>query len=164
MTKICSKCVTEKSIEAFSKNPHVKNKLLSYCKECAEIKKVEAKEEAFREKLRIKRAEAEKRNKYLKKRVERREREDSYNKNKNLKTNYGLTDKQYKLLLISQNFSCAICGTHQSKLSRALDVDHCHTTGKIRGLLCTHCNVGLGHFKDSVDLLAKASEYLTKNY
>lgn len=61
---------------------------------------------------------------------------------------------------------CAICKQLASGMlnSRArLAVDHCHTTGKIRGLLCGGCNVGLGHFKDNPEYLANAIEYLKEN-
>jgi hypothetical protein len=45
-----------------------------------------------------------------------------------------------------------------------LSIDHCHNTGKVRGLLCDHCNKGLGLFKDNIDYLNKAIEYLKYNY
>ena len=68
--------------------------------------------------------------------------------------NYGLDKKQIEELGVN---GCNICGV----LSK-LRVDHDHLTGKIRGILCDNCNVGLGHFKDSVDLLQKGKEYLSK--
>lgn len=62
---------------------------------------------------------------------------------------------------------CNICGvkTSHSAMARSdrLCIDHCHTTGKIRGLLCGACNVGLGHFKDNVQSLENAIEYLKEN-
>lgn len=74
---------------------------------------------------------------------------------------FGLTRNQYDDLLKLQLGVCAICS--KSCISgRALAVDHCHTTKKIRGLLCMHCNQGLGMFRDSVELLDKAKEYLKK--
>ena len=51
--------------------------------------------------------------------------------------------------------ACDIC----SKVFKTLCIDHCHITGKIRGLLCSACNIGLGKFKDKPDLLKKAAEY-----
>lgn len=80
---------------------------------------------------------------------------------------YGLTPEQYQLLLDQQGGACAICGaTHaQSAVTEKwLFIDHDHTTGAVRGLLCNHCNRGLGAFKDSPDTLTKAIEYLRTRF
>ncbi len=79
----------------------------------------------------------------------------------NLKKAYGLNSEQYQKKLEYQNYGCALCGTPQS--TKALAVDHCHTTGKIRSLLCTLCNTGLGMFKDNPELLIKAADYLKEH-
>jgi len=71
-----------------------------------------------------------------------------------------ISKEQKNALLVAQDYSCAICGTEAESLQRQLSVDHNHQTNKIRGLLCTHCNVGLGYFKDNQELLAIAIEYL----
>lgn len=63
----------------------------------------------------------------------------------------------------TQNGSCKICNTHQSELKSILYVDHCHTTNKIRGLLCQHCNTLLGYAKDNVETLSLAIQYLNKH-
>ena len=80
--------------------------------------------------------------------------------------NYGITISNYKEILHKQNNVCAICGgtgneraTH-SKSKCNLVVDHCHTTSKVRGLLCHTCNTALGQFKDSKHLLQNAIKYL----
>lgn len=78
------------------------------------------------------------------------------------KKQYGITLEDYNTLFNNQNGHCAICNLHQSELSRALAVDHCHITGKIRGLLCSNCNTSLGLLKDSVLNFEKAIKYLTK--
>lgn len=57
--------------------------------------------------------------------------------------------------------SCDICGKPQ-RAGKAMCVDHCHTTGKVRGALCDMCNKGLGQFHDSVELLKKAAQYLVE--
>lgn len=81
-------------------------------------------------------------------------------KNKALKRLYGITIEQYQELLIKQSGQCAICSTDKCKTGYALSVDHCHDTGKIRGLLCFSCNTGIGKL-DSIDLLSKAINYLS---
>ena len=86
------------------------------------------------------------------------------NKNKiksaSLLRRYGITLDQYNEMFIAQSGSCLICETHQSDLKKSLGVDHCHTTGKIRGLLCDKCNVLLGLANDSIDILNKAIIHL----
>lgn len=80
----------------------------------------------------------------------------------------GSSRQEYEELLHKQNGRCAICGSkkgHTSKLGKEsnLALDHCHATGKTRGLLCGKCNRGLGWFNDSIDLLKKATDYLENN-
>lgn len=75
---------------------------------------------------------------------------------------YKLTLIEYNELSIIQNGRCAICGKHQSELTYAMSVDHCHKTGKIRGLLCGRCNTALGSFFDNVEILKNAIIYLEK--
>ena len=73
-----------------------------------------------------------------------------------------LSTFEYAKLLVEQNNACAICGIEATELKRELSVDHNHETNKIRGLLCHHCNIGLGNFKDSTTLLSVAIEYLER--
>ena len=81
--------------------------------------------------------------------------------NKRYKERYGITYDTYKEMLKEQNHKCAICGTDEVDTRNSkLCVDHCHNTGQVRKLLCHSCNCGLGHFKDSSELLIKAAEYL----
>lgn len=75
-----------------------------------------------------------------------------------IKYKYGLTPEDYLQLLESQKHCCAICGNKPEKLV----VDHCHTTGIVRGLLCIPCNTGLGKLGDSVAGLTRALNYLRK--
>lgn len=72
---------------------------------------------------------------------------------------YGLTPEDYSTILESQGGGCAICGC-PPPADRCLAVDHCHKTGKVRGILCGSCNRGLGLFKDDVVKMKKAVEYL----
>lgn len=77
-----------------------------------------------------------------------------------LKRNFGISVKEYEEMLVKQNYRCAICGKHQSEMGKVFDVDHDHSTGKVRGLLCNSCNLAIGLLKDSCDLLIKALTYL----
>ena len=79
-----------------------------------------------------------------------------------LKLKFGLTLADYNKMFIKQQGCCAICGKHQSELTRALAVDHNHLSGKIRGLLCSSCNAAIGSLgtDDGVELLQKAIDYI----
>lgn len=79
---------------------------------------------------------------------------------KHLKRKYGITAKEYNFLLESQNGVCAICGRDSSKLHQRLNVDHCHKTNVVRGLLCWDCNIGISKFRDEVKLLERAALYV----
>lgn len=75
---------------------------------------------------------------------------------------YGLTDAEFDVIKASQGGVCAICGGPPNGQGLDYHVDHDHDTGKVRGLLCMHCNNGLGHFQDRIDVLEKAVEYLKR--
>lgn len=85
---------------------------------------------------------------------------------KELKYKYGISLEEYDILFQKQNGVCAICGKNKKeqrgKRNDCLSIDHDHKTGKIRGLLCSTCNWGLGQFRDDPLLLLKAIEYLKK--
>ncbi len=78
-----------------------------------------------------------------------------------IKTKYGISLEDRDMMRVSQGGLCAICG--EPPTGAHLAVDHCHVTGKIRQLLCTNCNIGLGQFKDSSDILEKAAAYLRRH-
>lgn len=89
-------------------------------------------------------------------------------KNTRLKCAFGISLEEYKQMHDSQNGVCAICGKEETAQNRPgitslLAVDHDHSTGKIRDLLCQECNKGLGHFKEDENSLLKAVEYLRKH-
>lgn len=78
-----------------------------------------------------------------------------------LKTSYGLTIEQYDEMLATQNGVCAICKRGSSN-KKHLHVDHCHATGKVRGLLCHYCNIGIGYFQDDPNTLQRCILYLNR--
>jgi hypothetical protein len=75
-----------------------------------------------------------------------------------LQQTYGIDEQEYQRLLALQSGRCAICGCVQRY--QRLSVDHCHSSGRVRGLLCVQCNRGLGRFFDSADRLRRAVAYL----
>ncbi len=80
---------------------------------------------------------------------------------RHIKAKFGITVDQYNELLDKQNGCCAICGTDQPDSKHGVfSIDHCHSTGKIRGLLCQPCNKGLGLFRDNAESLKAAVAYL----
>jgi hypothetical protein len=81
-------------------------------------------------------------------------------KNRHLKRAFNISLHDYNELLTKQNHKCYICNSDKPNGKGSFHVDHCHDTGKVRGLLCHYCNVGLGNFKDSAELLQKAIQYL----
>ena len=84
-------------------------------------------------------------------------------KNRKLKSRYGLTLEDFNLMLEAQNRRCAICGESEAAAPRGiLQVDHCHASGTVRHLLCASCNGGLGSFKDSPALLRAAADYIER--
>jgi len=81
-----------------------------------------------------------------------------------MKRAYGLDFKDYEKMLESQNGVCAICSSPPPNNRKTrLAIDHCHKTGKVRGLLCDKCNRSIGLLKDDVSVLKSAIKYLTKD-
>ena len=82
------------------------------------------------------------------------------------RTKFNMTVEEYETKLQQQNYVCAICHEpettkeHRTGNIRKLSIDHCHDSGKVRGLLCTRCNHVLGHFKDDPHLFNSAIQYL----
>jgi hypothetical protein len=72
-----------------------------------------------------------------------------------IKNKYGITEQEWLQLLDKQGGHCACCPATEE-----LCVDHCHTTGKVRGLLCQHCNRALGFFRDNPEYITNALNYL----
>lgn len=77
---------------------------------------------------------------------------------------YGITVEDYDRMLVVQGGKCALCFAEPvDEPGKRLHVDHCHDTGKVRGLLCVACNTGMGKLRDNVEVLKRAIEYLEKN-
>jgi hypothetical protein len=139
--KNCTRCGVVKALTEFHKDKYTKDLLYPQCKSCVKTKQA---------------AWADKRSMQGKKRYISR---PDYYRNKHLSSTYGITDGQYKQMLAVQNNRCAICGLTSDK---RLVVDHCHHSGRVRGLLCNRCNLGMGHLQDDVQVLESAIKYLKR--
>lgn len=170
-------CKQEQSLESFFKDCRTKDKLSRYCRLCNR-ERVEkwAKENyekrfQYYKKWSLNNKERNKvyRNLWVKRNQEKvTESKRKWAKlnpkvirNKNLIYNFGITLADYENLLKQQLGVCAIC-SHTSSDGRQLCVDHNHTTGVIRGLLCSACNTAIGLMKDDINRLQVAIKYLKK--
>lgn len=81
-------------------------------------------------------------------------------RNNFLKQRYGITIEDYEELLKHQGHVCKLCGRSAGQEGRALAVDHCHETGRVRGLLCTGCNTTLGRIEKCPHLFRRMLNYL----
>ena len=93
-------------------------------------------------------------------RKKNKEHKAAYAREHALKSKYGMTLEDYDQLLEEQGGGCAVCGATKSLGRDTLNVDHCHTTGKIRGILCSECNMALGLLGDDPERIRKLEEYL----
>lgn len=87
----------------------------------------------------------------------------NYNRTLKIGRKFKIDNLVFEDMVRKQNNLCAICGEKEIVEDRCLSIDHCHKTGKVRGLLCRTCNSGIGFLKDDIYLLKKAIKYL-KNY
>lgn len=131
-TKVCPDCGQRKELSAFSYHKGTKDNRTSYCRPCVVIRS-----------KRWAAANPEKRSATAKAAALR---------------SYGLTQVQYDEMLRVQGSVCAIC--HRPNRDKVLVIDHCHTTGLPRALLCDPCNWGLGHYQDNPDRLRAAAAYV----
>lgn len=135
LNKTCRICLESKPLSSFGKDSAGKDHKRSYCKPCDQARAKKWKD-SNKEKI------------------------AEYNAHYKREYTYGLSKEDYLVLLETQDNKCAICNTDQKELARKLVVDHCHTTKKVRGLLCSHCNVGIGMLKENENNLMAAIQYL----
>lgn len=138
--KLCKKCNTVKPIEEFGREKKGKDGIRHCCKKCNNLASATwQKANPERRKETAKKCKKGKHKQY------------------NLMGKYGITLETYTKLLLEQKGLCPIC---QKEIETDPCVDHCHKSTQVRGLLCRSCNGGLGLFKDSIESLARAIEYL----
>ena len=157
--KICTKCGEEKEFSEFHKDNHNLDGFTYACKKCRNNSYNKYYEENP-EKVKIKNDSQKENRKFY----YSSEKGVESSRRSHLKINFNITLEEYNEILISQNYKCCICNNYETSYrNEVLSVDHCHNTGKIRGLLCNTCNRALGLFKDNVELLTNAIKYLNNN-
>lgn len=140
--KKCATCKEEKPLDKFHKKSNAKDGRQSSCKPCnnARVRKWQTDNPEAWEKI---------------------WRRNSYGSEANLKKRartYGITVEELVKLLDDADGKCEIC---KLEPDRWLVVDHCHKVGNVRGILCERCNQALGLFRDDVEIMKRAIEYLT---
>ena len=139
MTKVCKKCKQEKPLSEYS-HKRQKNRLPGLQPRCKSCASEDTKQWTIKNK-----------NTYRERYLQR---------------TYKISENEYKSRLLFQNNQCLLCGVEFNLDSWGADspvVDHCHSTNKVRGILCNECNRGLGYFHDNQQTLTKAIKYLEEN-
>ena len=173
MMKICKKCKKEKSNEEFGFESHLLRDGSRYRRSKCKVCYLEYKAQYRKKDLGASRKKGkEYSNRWRKKHPEKAEKQRiwsranrflvSLNRSAEYAKKNGHASCDATLEEIKQAFTgkCHICGLSEGEFQRNLSLDHCHVTGAFRGWLCTKCNVGLGSFGDTSELLYEAIEYL----
>lgn len=134
--KTCCQCKQQKPYQEYYKDKHSKDGFAYQCKACRRAyEKQYSTTDKYKQKIRKQRWKEQ---------------------------NIGITYEQYVEMFVQQDGACAICNTKVNQFNKGMCVDHCHITNKVRGLLCTDCNRGIGSLKDNIKLLHNAISYLEK--
>ena len=159
--KRCTRCKIEKPLSDFTSEKRGKYGVKSRCKPCEYLRARE-----YDASHREERRNAQKK-RYQENPERRREIWEKWRKGHpeawragHLRRKYGLRDGEYEAIFEAQRGACAICGNTQK--GKHLAVDHDHTTGAVRGLLCEHCNHLLGYMRDDPATIQSAIDYLAK--
>jgi len=146
--KTCSICKIEQPLDGFIWQNKKLNKKMSYCKICNRKRQ---NDKRITEPELQKQKDKDAYQKYKKRRTEyaRRYRIEKPEKTRatHLKMRYGMSIDDYDSMFLSQKGNCKICGLNQNDIKKKLGVDHCHASGKVRGLLCDTCNRFLGFYE-----------------
>lgn len=150
MNKICTKCAKRRVLSQFSRDLSKKDGLHCWCKPCHLVNYRAWVAQASVKERQLRRARATNRSRLWRIRNPERSR-DNYFRNA-----YGISLSDFKNQIKHQKYGCAICCIRLKKPA----VDHCHKTGRFRGILCIRCNGAIGALGDSVAGLRRAIRYL----
>lgn len=156
--KVCTRCKEIKSLAQFLKNKRAADGLAYECKSCKKQKDAEWYKNYYKNNP----------GGFSKWQQENPEKAKKAKRDRHLQSLYGLSRVEYEQLATKQNNLCAICKKPESiinkktGLTKNLSVDHCHSTGKIRGLLCGNCNTAIGLLKENIVTCKAVISYLKK--
>jgi len=164
-SKTCSKCKEEKPLDQFWKQTQNYNQsgVTSRCKACLIIAN-RARYHRDKDKIKVRQKDYRQRNKAAISARSKKWRTENQDKllSARLKYHYGLSLVDYNQMLVEQNNRCFCCPKEYNGFKDPLHVDHCHTSGKVRRLLCKHCNMVLGAVKESKETLQNLIKYLER--
>lgn len=143
----CCRCGEDKPLEDFHRDAGRANGRTVYCKACRLSPESRARRAAQTREWRL----------------NNREKALASYRKQDLKRHFDMTPEQYDALLAEQDGKCAICRCDQCATGRRFAVDHNHETGAVRGLLCTNCNQGIGHFQEDPEVLHAAIAYVQRS-
>jgi hypothetical protein len=144
--KTCPRCSVNKPASDFHRSQQTSDGLNSYCKPCtAEYGR-----------------EYAPRRRSLRRSGDRRAALRAAERKYRLDRKYGLTLDEYHEMLSAQGSTCAICEADEPGGRGSWHVDHCHSGGHVRGILCFRCNFALGLLRDDPSIFSRAAEYLLK--
>lgn len=150
--KTCTKCGATKALKEFPKDKLKKDGHKPACKECYSVydkKRYWKDPEGQRKRVAEYRESLTEEERYIR------------NRNTKLKQAYGISHDDYLLMLEKQNYKCACCGKDNKDAGiKGLVVDHNHITGKVRKLLCNHCNTALGLLKEDKTIINNLLKYV----
>lgn len=160
--KTCSRCGIEKNEADFYTDGHSKGRLRSQCKPCIKTSKSKydkSPEGIAKRKLRLHSVGTRATKKAYQSSYSRTNKGKEVARKARIKYLFDITADEYEQMLKAQNGVCSIC--HKpNRDGKKLAIDHNHITGKVRGLLCRNCNIGIGFFNDKLELLWNAYQYL----
>ena len=136
-TKICRYCEVEKDLDSFSRHPNTKDKRNPRCKACKN---------------------EQQRQFYQENREQLLPRFKAYRRLNWRRSQYGISNDEFAAMVAAQNGECLF--GHAVPETEKLVVDHSHSTGKVRGILCSSCNLAIGHFREDISRLEAAIAYL----
>ena len=157
-SKVCSRCSLELSTTEFHKSSKTRDGRHRWCKKCANAWRREyyARDEVYRRKVR-----AKNRHCYFKNKVGHNRRARA----SEIKRTYGITFDDYQRIFQEQGERCGLCQRTEPMGRGDWHIDHCHKSGRIRGVLCHHCNMRLGVYETILEEFGreKLEEYISRD-